>query len=111
MEPFGARLDMEVIKTPSPLSGSRKNGTTYETGSETTYIHFILNQRTLPLGVSFPACGLRDDGWCELNTFLQVQSGMLAESDYDFACNGDYAIGPYGTFTNGAPLTNETLTA
>ncbi|KAK4545887.1 hypothetical protein LTR36_002451 [Oleoguttula mirabilis] len=111
MEPFGARLDMEVIETPAPLNGSRANGASYTEGPPTTYIHFVLNQRTLPLGVSFPACGLRDDGWCELTTFLEVQSASLAESQYDYACNGDYAVVPYGTLTDGAPLTNETFTA
>ncbi|TKA64876.1 hypothetical protein B0A55_09727, partial [Friedmanniomyces simplex] len=74
LEPFGARLDMEVIQTPAPLNGSRAEGNNYLAGGPTTYIHFILNQRTLPLGVSFPACGMRDDGWCELATFLEVQS-------------------------------------
>ncbi|KAK3115059.1 hypothetical protein LTR53_005978 [Teratosphaeriaceae sp. CCFEE 6253] len=103
MEPFGARLDMEVIKTPSPLNGSRCDGAQYLEGPPTTYIHFILNQRTLPMGPSFAACGMRDDGWCELATFLDVQSASLAESQYDYACNGKYTVGPYGSITNGAP--------
>lgn len=111
MEPFGARLDMEVINTPSPLNGSRANGPQYEQGPPSTYIHFILNQRTLPLGVSFPECGLRDDGWCELTTFLEVQEGMLAEAEYEYSCFGNYPAVPYGTLTNGVPLTNETFVA
>ncbi|KAK5131653.1 hypothetical protein LTR08_000780 [Meristemomyces frigidus] len=111
MEPFGARLDMEVINTPAPLNGSRADGDSYTEGPPTTYIHFVLNQRTLPLGVSFPACGLRDDGWCELTTFLEVQAGSLAEAQYDYSCNGDYPAVPYGTLTNGVPLTNETFEA
>lgn len=104
MEPFGARLDMEVIQTPSPLNGSRADGPQYLAGKPTTYIHFVLNQRTLPLGTSFPACGLRDDGWCELTTFLEIQSASLEESQYDYACNGDYTVGPYGDITNGVPV-------
>ena len=48
--PFGARLDIEIIKTPKPLSADRDG---YLDGEETKYIHFILNQRTLPLGKSF----------------------------------------------------------
>lgn len=111
MEPFGARLDMEVIKTLSPLSGDRSNGPQYTAGPPTTYIHFVLNQRTLPLGVSFPACGERDDGWCELNTFLEVQSASLAEAEYEYSCFGNYSAEPYGTLTNGVPLMDETLTA
>jgi len=99
LEPFGARLDVEVIVTPSPLDGNR----TYVDGEKTTYIHFILNQRTLPLGVSFPECGERVDGWCELDTFLDVQKNAEALAKYDFACNGEYAPVPYGEVTDGAP--------
>lgn len=98
LEPFGARLDLEVIKTPAPLSGDRST-TTYEYGSPTTYVHFILNQRTLP----HPACPQRDDGWCELNTFLKVLSTKLDESEYDYSCFGNYSAVPYGTLTNGVP--------
>lgn len=100
LEPFGARLDMEVIKTPHPLSADRK----YLDGDETTYIHFILNQRTLPLGFSFPECGVdRLDGWCELDAFLKTQENSAALANYDYACNGDYAAVPYGSITDGAP--------
>ena len=88
MEPFGARLDMEVIRTKAPLSGDRSSGDSYESGGPTKYIHFILNQRTLPLGVSFPECGDRDDGWCELGTFLKVQSTKLKEAEYVYSCFG-----------------------
>ncbi|QSZ30109.1 hypothetical protein DSL72_004629 [Monilinia vaccinii-corymbosi] len=100
MEPFGARLDIEVIKTPKPLAADR----TYTDGEETTYIHFILNQRTIPLGVSFPDCDAdRLDGWCELETFLKVQSKSTKEAQYEYACFGDYTAEPYGSVTNGAP--------
>ncbi|TGO34945.1 hypothetical protein BHYA_0176g00280 [Botrytis hyacinthi] len=100
MEPFGARLDIEIIKTPKPLAADR----TYLDGKETTYVHFILNQRTLPLGLSFPECGAdRLDGWCELDTFLDVQSKSTKDAQYEYACFGDYPAEPYGTVTNGVP--------
>ncbi|KAK6441542.1 hypothetical protein LTR95_002214 [Oleoguttula sp. CCFEE 5521] len=111
MEPFGARLDIEVINTPSPLYGDRCNGTVYEPGPPTTYVHFLLSQRTLPLGRSFPECGNRDDGWCELQTWLNLQSNKLAEAEYEYSCFGNYSAVPYGTITNGVPLSNETFTA
>lgn len=41
MEPFGARLDIEVINTPSPLNGSRSMGDHYEQGPPQTYVHFV----------------------------------------------------------------------
>lgn len=101
LEPFAARMDIEIIKTPSPLGLDRK----YIEGKPTSYIHFLLNQRTLPLGFSFPECGAdRLDGWCELETFLKVQERSTPLADYDFACNGKYDAVPYGTVTNGAPL-------
>jgi len=100
LEPFGARLDIEVIKTPHPLAADR----TYTSGNETTYVHFILNQRTLPLGFSFEECGGdRLDGWCELETFLKIQKRSTALANYDYACNGDYPATPYGSVTDGAP--------
>ena len=100
LEPFAARLDIEIIKTPQPLSPNR----TYTSGSETTYVHFILNQRTLPLGISFPECGAdRPDGWCELDTFLKVQRRSAALARYDYACFGNYDAVPYGEITDGAP--------
>ena len=99
--PFGARLDMEIIRTPKPLSADRSG---YLDGGETKYIHFVLNQRTLPLGPSFPECDVnRIDGWCELGTFLKAQEEMPGLAQYDRACFGDYDIQPYGYTTNGAP--------
>lgn len=105
MEPFGARLDIEVIDAPHPVLANRTlGGSSYNTtGGPTQYIHFILNQRTLPLGKSFAACGSRTDGWCELSTFLQVQSTKLNESQYDYACFGTYPAVAYGNLTDGVP--------
>ncbi|GAO18775.1 hypothetical protein UVI_02052590 [Ustilaginoidea virens] len=102
LTPFGARLDMEIIKTPKPLSPNRDG---YLRGQETKYIHFVLNQRTLPLGKSFPECDAsRRDGWCELETFMKVQERMPTLARYDYACFGDYPPVKYGQVTNGAPL-------
>lgn len=99
--PFGARLDIEIIKAPKPVSPNRDG---YLRGEETTYIHFVLNQRTLPLGQSFPECDAdRRDGWCELDTFLKVQEGMVEKAQFDHACFGEYPSKPYGDVTDGAP--------
>lgn len=107
LQPFGTRLDVEIIKAPHPIAADRKNpASPYQdpNGPETTYVHFIINQRTLPLGESFPECGKRADGWCEVNTFLQTQKDSLAKSKYDFSCNGDYPPAPYGSVTDGVPI-------
>jgi hypothetical protein len=102
LEPFAARLDIELIRTPMPLAPNRSYT---PGGNATTYIHFLLNQRTLPLGFSFSECGAdRLDGWCELDIFLKEQEKSTPLANYDFACNGDYDAAPYGTIWNGAPL-------
>jgi hypothetical protein len=99
--PFGARLDIEIIKSPRPVSPQRDG---FLDGKETKYVHFVLNQRTLPLGKSFPECGAdRKDGWCEFDTFLRVQEAMADAAKFDFACFGDYPKEPYGKVTDGAP--------
>lgn len=131
--PFGARLDIEIIRTPKPVRADRrgyveggygepedredKRHGVHEGGEDedeedeegkkwTHYIHFILNQRTLPLGASFPECDpSRLDGWCELDTFLKVQEDMEDKARYDFACFGDYpAPKAWGEIMDGAPL-------
>lgn len=109
LQPFGARLDIEVISAPHPVAANRIGGANaYLVGEPTTYVHFIINQRTLPLGVSLPACGNRTDGWCEINTFLEIQSRALAEAQYNYSCNGDYPAVPYGSINNGVPLRTST---
>lgn len=101
MAPFGARLDIEIIKAPKPLAPNRDG---YLDGKETKYIHFVLNQRTVPLGKSFSECGAdRKDGWCELDTFLKVQEGMADKAQYDHACFGDYPSKSYDEVKDGAP--------
>lgn len=95
---------MEIIKTPKPVSADRSG---YSEGQETKYIHFILNQRTLPLGKSFPECDSnRKDGWCELETFLKIQESMPEKARFDYACYGDYEKLPYGKVTDGAPISD-----
>jgi hypothetical protein len=101
LTPFGARLDMEIIKAPKPVSPNRDG---YLRGEETKYIHFVLNQRTIPLGKSFPECDAgRKDGWCELETFIKIQDEMEGLASYDFACFGDYPSEKYGKVTDGRP--------
>jgi hypothetical protein len=100
--PFGARLDIEIIRTPKPLAADRSGYAA--TGGETKYVHFVLNQRTVPLGWSFPDCDVgRVDGWCELDTFLRVQEEMPGLAKYERACFGDYPAEPYGFTADGSP--------
>ncbi|KOS16692.1 3-phytase A [Escovopsis weberi] len=101
MTPFGAHLDIEIIRTPGPLSPNR---TGYLRGGETKYVHMMLNQRTIPLGRSFPECDAeRKDGWCEFDAFLAVQAKMEGLARYEYACFGDYEAVEYGAVLDGAP--------
>lgn len=56
--------------------------------------------------MSFPECGKRDDGWCELTTFMNLQASKLQEAQYEYSCSGKYPSNPYGTINNGVPLPN-----
>lgn len=99
--PFGSRLDIEIIRTPKPLSRDRSG---YLDGGETKYVHFILNQRTLPLGASLPECDAsRVDGWCEFETFVRVQEKMPEVARYDYACHADLPTYKYGDISDGVP--------
>ena len=106
LEPFGARVDIEIISAPQPVSATRteSNSDCYVAGPPTKYVHFLISQRTVPLGVSFPSCGNRKDGWCELTEFINVQSTQLATAQYDYSCNGNYPPAAYGAIRNGVPL-------
>jgi hypothetical protein len=95
--PFAARLDIEVINAPYPVLSPRKYDTT---GKETKYLRFKLNERTLP----HPECGGdREDGLCELNTFLGLVDGLKEKATYEYACFGEYEAVPYGEITDGRP--------
>ena len=101
MMPTGARFIIEIIKTPCPVPADRSTDTS--NGPPTTYVHFTLSQRTIPLGLSLPACGQRVDGWCEINDFFESQRDAVELANFGFACFGGYPAVPYGTITDGAP--------
>jgi len=95
--PFGARLDIEVIRTPQPVLSNQEYDAN---GKETKYLRFKLNERTLP----HPECGIdRKDGLCELDTFLELVKGLEEKADYNYACFGDYDAVPYGEIMDGRP--------
>lgn len=101
LTPFAARLEIEIIKTPKPLMANRSG---YLKGKETKYVHFVLNQRTIPLGWSIQECDdSRIDGWCEFDAFLRAQERMPGLAKFELACFGDLEIAPYGTYTDGTP--------
>lgn len=104
--PFAARFNIEVIKAPRPVRAKRSkdsHASAYEEkGGETTYVHLLINQRTISLGRSISECGKRDDGWCELETFIQAQKENIAQAKYEDSCFGNYSVPAYGDITTGA---------
>jgi hypothetical protein len=104
--PFAGRFNIEVIKAPRPVLARRSEdpqASDYESeGDETTYVHLLMNQRTIPLGRSITECGERDDGWCELQTFIKVQKENIAKAKFEESCFGNYSIPVYGDITTGA---------
>lgn len=72
-------------------------------GGEVEYVHFILNQRTIPLGRSLKGCGERDDGWCEMGAFVKEMERQIELADYEYACFGEYEDVRYGDVTDGRP--------
>lgn len=104
IQPFAGRLDIEVIRAPAPVNPKRNQDEIYLDGKPTSYVHFILNQRTIPLGRSHPECGQRDDGWCDMDAFLKVMQKQIELADYDYACFGEYQTPVYGEVTDGRPV-------
>ncbi|KAH7390881.1 3-phytase A precursor [Phaeosphaeria sp. MPI-PUGE-AT-0046c] len=104
LEPFAGRLDIEIIKTPAPVNPDRSDKKVYLDGEPTSYVHFVLNQRTIPLGRSHKACGDRDDGWCEMSAFLETMEKQVELADYDHACFGEYDPPAYGDIKDGRPI-------
>ncbi|KAL2809564.1 histidine phosphatase superfamily [Aspergillus granulosus] len=104
--PFAGRLDIEIVDAPHRVRAQRpRHGDSpyiLRTG-KTRYVHFMLNQRTVPLHASFDECEYRDDGWCELETFLKVQKRSLEKAQFEYSCEGDWELGPYGSVTDGVP--------
>ncbi len=114
--PFGARVWWEIIHAPGPVKATRPTGANlsdsdyYESeGQPTIYVHQLIGQRTLPLYLSYPECGKRDDGWCEMGMYLQILGGLLDQAQYHYSCFGKYPSPPYGSITNGVPNTNATM--
>lgn len=110
MTPFAARMLWEIIAAPHPVNPTRPtNASSAEdyyniTGSPTMYVHQTLGQRTIPLWKSYPECEERDDGWCELGTYLDVMGGLLEEARYEESCWGSYPSAAWGEISDGVPL-------
>lgn len=99
--PFAARLVVEVIECSAPATTSRKNAKEEEEHTE-EYIHFLLNQRTLPVP-ALPDSGLRKgDGWIKLDAWLEMMRSSNDLAQWDKACFGEYPTDGID-YTDGRP--------
>ncbi|GLB07241.1 hypothetical protein AtubIFM57258_002570 [Aspergillus tubingensis] len=109
--PFAGRLNIEIIRAPHKINPCRTHDPHQDTymkdTGETEYVHFLLNQRTVPLHKSLPECSFRSDGWCELDAFLRAQRDSLRKAEYDFTCVGEWDLGEFGEVQDGVPVRKE----
>ncbi|CCG83757.1 protein of unknown function [Taphrina deformans PYCC 5710] len=74
IHPFAARLAVEVIDCDG-----------------TDYVHFTLNQRTVPVNATKYGAGYRSgDGWAKLSDWLHGMSDRNELASWDRACFGEY---------------------
>ncbi|OJJ66949.1 hypothetical protein ASPBRDRAFT_48490 [Aspergillus brasiliensis CBS 101740] len=107
--PFAGRLNIEIIRAPHKINPNRshhhEDNIYLKHTKETEYVHFLLNQRTVPLHQSLPeCCPFRSDGWCELGAFLRGQRDSLRKAEYDFSCWGEWDLGEFGEVRDGVPV-------
>lgn len=102
LTPFAAKLVTEVIGCGSANPTAVNQTRTYTTPTQFGYnpanatnkfIRMRLNNGILPLSeIRGGACGNRTDGLCAMGSFIQSQANAYQESNYDYACFGNYTI-------------------
>ncbi|KAG6909600.1 hypothetical protein DXG01_016639 [Tephrocybe rancida] len=67
-------------------------------------IRIIINDGVAPL-TGIGGCPEQRDGMCPVDTFVKAQTKLLAETDWDWGCNGDWTVpeGPKWNTTTGSP--------
>ncbi|KIJ33558.1 hypothetical protein M422DRAFT_35479 [Sphaerobolus stellatus SS14] len=67
-------------------------------------IRIIINDGVTPL-TGIKGCPEQKDGLCPLNTFVESQQKLAAETDWEWACHGDWElpVGPAWNTTTGDP--------
>ncbi|OAA70268.1 Histidine phosphatase superfamily, clade-2 [Cordyceps fumosorosea ARSEF 2679] len=106
LTPFGANLVTEQIgcaaPDPAPVENRRVAYTAGQYGYEAKnathkFIRMRLNNGIIPLntirgGKCGDATSGRLDGLCELGAFLESQANTFQESNYQYACFGNYTL-------------------
>ncbi|EXJ91858.1 hypothetical protein A1O3_00408 [Capronia epimyces CBS 606.96] len=101
LTPFAARLVTEVVGCGSGNPRPQPSRTQYYSSqygydaSNAThkFLRMRLNNGILPLStVRGGYCGNRTDGLCPLNSFIKSQAGAFDQSNYQYACFGNYTV-------------------
>lgn len=61
-------------------------------------IRVIINDGVVPL-TGLRGCPKQKDGMCPVSTFVEAQKATIAETDWEWACHGDWTL-PAGTAWN-----------
>ena len=102
ISPSGANLITEVIGCEDSAPESVQDANYWSKTTDTSaplrqqglykFIRMRLNRGILPLAtIRGGACAARPDGLCVIDKFLESQANAYEMSNYDYACNGDYA--------------------
>jgi hypothetical protein len=72
-----------------------------------TQIRVIINDGVVPL-TSIAGCPTEKDGMCPVNTFVEAQKQIIAQTDWNYVCHGDWDVpeGPQWNTTTGDPPYN-----
>lgn len=67
-------------------------------------IRIIINDGVTPL-TGIKGCPEQRDGMCPVDTFVAAQKEIIAETDWNYDCHGDWDVpeGPKWNTTTGSP--------
>ncbi|KAH9951980.1 phosphoglycerate mutase-like protein [Amylocystis lapponica] len=67
-------------------------------------IRVIINDGVVPL-TGIRGCPVQKDGMCPVATFIEAQKQIIAETDWEYVCHGDWEVpaGPAWNTTTGCP--------
>ena len=86
------------------MEGQLVNCTTYDTNGASTSVErfrWVLNGAVMsPIGMG--KCVPDPDGFCDLDIYTAALQQQVEETDWEYACNGNYTVTP-GQVLNGQP--------
>lgn len=95
--PFASQIVIEIIDCDGNGVPADRSSSSDGSGSSTTYVHALLNDRTLSL--DWMANESRADGWVKLDSFLSHISSLNNAVNFQEVCFGNYT----SAVTDGVP--------